>query len=102
MTISGDPLDPVVPPLPVASVLFAGVGSLCDAVAVARLSNAPAAVMVAVTVIVLLTPDARLAIVHGNAVQPPPLTPVIVRLVGVSVTLIVVAVEGPAFATRSV
>src|SRR3954469_1753240 len=102
MTISDAPLAPVVPPLPVVSVLLAGVGSLSAAVAVAWLSKAPAALMVAATVIVLFAPDASVAIVHGSAVQPPPLTPVIVMLVGVSVTLIIVAVDGPAFATRSV
>ena len=69
------------------------------AVAVAELSNAPAAVIVAVTLIVVFAPEARLAIVHGSAEQPLPVTFVIVRFVGVSVTCIAVAVEGPALAT---
>jgi len=54
-----------VPPLPVLSVLFGGFGSGCEAVAFALLSKAPAAVIVAVTVIVVLAPEARLAIVQG-------------------------------------
>ncbi len=70
--------------------------------AVALLSNAPAALIVAVTVIVAFAPDASEAIVHGNAAQPPPLTLVIVRFVGVSVTRMLVAVEGPALATNNV
>jgi hypothetical protein len=36
--------------------------------------------------IVTFAPEAMLAIVHGSAAQPPPLTLVIVRFVGVSVT----------------
>jgi hypothetical protein len=52
--------------------------------------------IVAVTVIVALDPEARLGIVHGSAEQPPPLTFVIVRFVGVSVTWTDVAVDGPA------
>src|SRR5258708_37814122 len=65
---------PVVPPLPVLSVLFAVFGSGSSPEAVALLSKAPAAVIVAVTVIVTFAPEARLAMVHGNAAQPPPVT----------------------------
>src|SRR5260221_10482268 len=76
---------PVVPPLPVLSVLFARFGSNSVADTVVLLSNTPEALIVAVTLIVTLAPEARLAIVHGNAAQPLPLTFVIVRFVGVSV-----------------
>src|SRR5258708_5133389 len=91
-----------VPPLPTLSVLFARFGSDSAAVAVAVLSKAPAAVIVAVTVIVVLAPEARLARVHGKAAQPPPVTFVMVRFVGVSVTWMLVAVDGPALATTRV
>src|SRR5436309_14362384 len=47
-------------------------------------------------------PYASEAIVHGSAAQPLPLTLPIERFVGVSVTWIDVAVDGPAFATTSV
>ena len=93
---------PAVPPLPVLSVLLPRFGSGSVADTVEALSNAPAALMVAVTVIVAFAPEARLAIVHGSAAQLPPLTLVIVRLLGVSVTCTLVAVDGPAFATTSV
>src|SRR5947209_7434092 len=93
---------PVVPPLPVESVLFARFGSDSTAVAVALLSKAPAAVMVAVTLIVVLEPEASDGIVHGRAEQPEPLTLVMVRWVGVSVTWIDVAVDGPPLAITSV
>ena len=77
--------------------------AVCVAFAVALLSNAPAALMVAVTLMVVLAPLARVGMVHGSGkAQPEPLTPVIVRFVGVSVTTILVAVDGPALATRSV
>src|ERR1041385_7123730 len=89
------------PPLPVLSVLFAGFGSVCAAVAVALLSNAPAATIVAGTLIVAFAPLASGAVGQGGAVQAP-LTLVIVRFVGVSVTWIDVAGDGPAFATTSV
>ena len=69
------------PPFPVLSVLFAGTGSVSVAVAVAALSNAPAALIVAVTVIVAFAPEARLTIVHGSVTQAP-LTVAIVRFVG--------------------
>src|SRR5436190_18859065 len=91
-----------VPPLPVESVLFDVFGSLSAGVAVALLSNAPAALIVAVTLMVVFAPEARLAIVHGRAAQPLPLTFVMVRFVGVSVTWMLVASEGPALATTSV
>ena len=75
-----------VPPLPLLSVLLAVFGSDSSGVAVAMLSNAPAALMVAVTLMVVFAPAARLASVHGSAAQPEPLTLVMVRLLGVSVT----------------
>src|ERR1043166_9003804 len=90
-----------VPPLPVLSVLLARFVSVSTAVAVALLSKAPAATIVALTLIVVFAPDASEAIVHGSAVQAPETVP-IVRFVGVSVTWIFVAVDGPAFATTSV
>src|SRR5436190_508601 len=76
----------VVPPLPLLSLLLARFGSDWTAVAVAPLSKAPAALMVAVTVMVAFAPEARLAMVHGSAEQPEPLTLVMVRFVGVSAT----------------
>ena len=63
------------------------------------MSKAPAADIVAVTVIVVFALLARLAIVHGSAAQPLPETFVIDRFVGVSVTWMFVAVDGPALAT---
>ena len=102
MTSETSALAPATPLLPVLSVLFGRFGSLSVADTVALLSNAPLALIVAVTVIVVFAPLARLGIVQGNAAQPPPLTFVIVRLVGVSVTCTLVAVEGPAFATNNV
>src|SRR5262245_43764578 len=77
---------PAEPLLPVLSVLFAVFGSNSAPVAVWLLSNVPIALMVAVTVIVVLAPEARLAMVQGSVAQPDPLTLVMVRLVGVSVT----------------
>src|ERR1041385_7469318 len=74
-----------VPPLPVLSVLFAGFGSNSAAVAVAVLSNAPAAVIVALTLIVVFAPEASDAIVHGSAAQAPETVPS-VMFAGVSVT----------------
>src|SRR5437764_191677 len=90
-----------VPPLPVLSVLLPVFGSGSAPDAVALLSNAPAAVMVAVTLMVVLAPEASVAIVHGSEAQAP-VTLVMVRFDGVSVTWILVAVDGPAFATTSV
>src|SRR5258706_1162830 len=93
---------PVAPPLPVLSVLLAGFGSGCTALAVAELSNAPAPLIVAVTLMVVLAPEASEAMVHGSAAQPLPLTVWMVRFVGVSVTWMLVAVDGPPLATTSV
>src|SRR5260370_1448060 len=90
-----------VPPLPVLSVLLAGFGSDSVADTVALLSNEPDALIVAVKVMGTLAPEARLAMVQGRAAQPPPVTLVMVRCVGVSVTWIFVAVDGPALATTS-
>ena len=75
-----------VPPFPVLSVLFARFGSDWAGVAVAVLSNAPAAMIVAVTLMVTFAPDASVAMVQGKAAQPPPVTFVMVMLAGVSVT----------------
>src|SRR4051794_5454447 len=91
-----------VPPLPALSVLLPGLGSGWVAETVEVLSNEPGAVMVAVTLMVRFAPEARLGMVQGSAAQPPPLTLVMERLVGVSVTWIFVAVDGPAFATTMV
>ena len=93
--------DAVAPPLPVLSVLFAVFGSNSVAVAVAALSNAPFAVMVAVTVIVALAALLIVPRLQGKAEQPPwlELTFVIVRLVGVSVTVTFVAASLPPLVT---
>src|SRR5260370_988992 len=72
------------PPLPVLSVLLEGFGSVSAGVAVSLLSRAPAALIVAVSSMVTLAPDARVAMVQGRAAQPPPDTFVMVRFVGVS------------------
>src|SRR5947208_1861553 len=77
---------PVMPPLPLLSVLLPRFGSGCVAETDALLSKAPGAVIVAVTVTVAFAPTPRLAIVQGRATQPPPVTLVMVRFVGVSVT----------------
>src|SRR5436190_781118 len=95
-------IAPVVPPFPVLSMLFALFGSNSFAVTVAMLSNAPEVTIVAVTLMVVFAPTLRLAIVHGSALQPLPLTLVMLRCVGVSMTWMFVAVDGPAFATTSV
>src|SRR5712671_861282 len=91
-----------VPPLPVLSVLLLLFGSGSVAATVAALSNVPVALMVAVTLIVTFAPEARLAMVQGRAEHPPPVTLVMVRCVGVSVTWMLVAVDGLAFATTIV
>src|SRR5215203_2686026 len=88
---------PASPPLPMLSVLFEEFGSGSVALTVAVLLNGPAASMVAVTVIDAFAPDASDAIVHGSATQPAPLTFVMVRFAGVSVTWTFVAVFGPMF-----
>src|SRR5438034_98160 len=90
------------PLLPEVRVLVETFGSGSVAETVAVLSKAPAALIVAVTVIVAFAPEARLGIVQGNAAQPPPLTFVMVRFVGASVTCTFVAVDGPALAMKSV
>src|SRR4051812_35151775 len=92
---------PVRPPLPMLSVLLPGFGSGSVAETVALLSNDPGAVMVAVTLMVVFAPEARLAMVQGSATQAP-VTLVILRFAGVSVTLMFVAVDGPALAMKSV
>src|SRR5438105_7483721 len=91
-----------VPRLPMVSVLLVcfGSGSLAETFAV--LSKEPAAVIVAVTVMVTFAPTPRLAMVHGSAAQPPPLTLGMLRFDGVSVTCTFVAIDGPALATKSV
>src|SRR5437763_666072 len=91
-----------VPPLPVLSVLLARFGSNSFAETVEVLSNEPAALMVAVTLMVTFAHEARRVMVKGGAAQPPPLTFVMVMFDGVSVTCTFVAVDGPALATKSV
>src|SRR3954471_14193559 len=91
-----------VPPLPVLSVLSARFGSDSAGVAVAVLSKGPVALIVAVTLMVVFAPVARLGMVHGRAAQPLPGTLVMERLAGVSVTWMLVAVDGPALAISSV
>src|SRR5437763_490517 len=93
---------PAVPPLPVLSVLLTRFGSDSAGVAVALLSNVPASFPARRTSDLVLAPEARLAMVQGSAAQPLPLTLVMVRLVGVSVTWMLVAVDGPALATTRV
>src|SRR5690349_6415267 len=88
------------PPLPVSSVLSVVSGSGSSAFAVATLSNAPPAFTVAETLMVVSAPEARLAMVQGRATQAP-VTLLMVRFDGVSVTSIEVAADGPAFATFS-
>src|SRR4051794_20030679 len=90
-----------VPPLPALSVLLVRLGSDSAGIAVAVLSNAPAAVIVAVTLIVAFAPEAGLGMVQGSGAQAP-LTLVMVRFEGVSVTWMLVAPEGPALAMTSV
>src|SRR5258706_12445547 len=84
-----------VPPLPVLSELLFVFGSGSVAETVAVLSKAPTALIVAVTLMVTLAPEARVAMVHGSAAQPPPLTLVMVRFDGVWVTRTLAAVDGP-------
>ena len=94
-----------VPELPVLSVLFPGVGSVSFAETVAILSNVPGPSIVAVTVMVTSVagePAAILEMVHGKDVHPPPLTPVIVKLVGVSETTTSVAESVPLLDTTKV
>src|SRR5947209_6871468 len=93
--------DVALPPLPVLSVLLPGTGSDSVPLALAVLSNAAAAVIVAVTVIVVFAPAASVAMVHGSARQPP-VTLVMVMFDGVSVTWMFVAGDGPALLMKSV
>ena len=58
--------------------------------------------MVAVTLIIALEPDVIVGIVQGNAVQPAPLTEVMVRFVGTSVTCTLFASSGPMLDTINV
>src|SRR5260370_31534342 len=81
-----------------SSVLLARFGSSSAGVAVAELSNAPAALIVAVTLMVVLAPEASGGIVHRRAGQPLTLTFVMVRFVGESGTLMLVAAAGPRLA----
>src|SRR5207248_82998 len=90
LTIDTSAEAAAVPPLPVLSVLLPLFGSGSFALAVALLSKAPTAVIVAMTVMVVFAPDARLEIVHGSDPQAP-LTLVMVRLDGVSETWMFVA-----------
>src|SRR5262249_40493067 len=85
-----------VPPLPLLSVLLLVFGSVSFAVTPAALSNAPAAAIVADTLIVFLlaTPTANEAELHGRALQAPPTVPR-ARCAGVSLTCTFVAVDGP-------
>src|ERR1041385_7075208 len=89
-----------VPPMPVWSVLLSRFGSGSVALTGAALSNAPTALIVAVTLIVVLALTASEAMSHGSAEQAP-VTPVMVRLAGVSVTWMFVAGDGPALETTS-
>src|SRR5438270_12812174 len=83
-----------VPPLPVLSVLLPLFGSGSFAVTVALLSNAPVAVMVAVTVMVVFAPEARLEIVQGSEIGRAPCREVVVMLGGVSETCTYVEMDG--------
>src|SRR5438270_256211 len=86
----------------VLSVLLPLFGSGSFAVTVALLSNVSAAVMVAVTVMVVFAPTPRLAIVHGKIGRASWRERVMVRLVVVAVTWTLGAVDGPGLATTSV
>src|SRR5947209_497448 len=100
-TIETSAATPVMPPLPVLSVLLLVFGSGSIAVAVALLSKAPAPLIVAVMLMVVLAPEARVAFVHGSDAQAP-VTLVMVRFDGVSVTWMLAAADGLPFATTSV
>src|SRR6185369_14778621 len=102
LTIETSAEATAVPLLRVLSVLLPRFGSNSFASTDALLSKVPVAVIVAVTVMVVFAPEASEAMMHGRAAQPPPLTFVIDRFVGVSVTWMLVAVEGPALAMKSV
>ena len=90
------------PALPVLSKSLVAFGSSSSALTPDELSKAPTALIVACTVIVTSLaglPLAILPIVHGKEVHPPPLTEVIVKFVGVSVTTTLFAVSGPTLET---
>src|SRR5258706_12835316 len=91
----------VVMSFPVLSVLLARFESDSAGVAVAVLSNAPAALIVAVTVMVVFAPAARLGMVQGSAAHPPPLELEMVGLGGGGGTRMLGVVERPAVAKRS-
>src|SRR5204863_134244 len=93
LTIETSADAPAVPPLPLLSVLFAVFESDSAGVAVALLSNAPAAMMVASTLMVVFAPAARLPMVQGSDAQPEPETLVMLRFDGESVTWMFVAVD---------
>src|SRR5258708_1593378 len=90
------------PPVPGLAVVLGRFGSESAAMDVGGLLNAPAALIGAMTLIVVLAPEARLAMAQGKAAQPPAVTFVMVMFVGESVTWMLVAVEGPASATTRV
>src|SRR5262245_30944485 len=83
-----------VPPLLVGAVVLAVLGSASVSVGLALLSKPPAVPTRRSSDLVALAPGARLGMVQGRVEQPAPLTLVIVRLVGVSVTRMLVAGEG--------
>ncbi len=87
----------------VSDSLLPVLGSWLIVLIAAAFLNSPAALMVAVTVITPLLPLPMDGILQGKAVHdetaPVPLTPVIVRLVGVSVITTDSAADGPAFET---
>src|SRR2546429_342085 len=72
--------------LPVRGVLLDGLVSVSVAETVAVLSKEPGALIVAVTLTVTFAPAEMVAMLQGRAAQPPPLTLVMVRFEGVSVT----------------
>ena len=85
-----------------SSILFATIGSVSSAATLAVFEKAPTASIVAITVMVTSLAGLPLAIfpiVHGKEVHPPPLTDVIVKFVGVSVTTTLFAVSGPTLET---
>ena len=91
-----------VPLLPSSSVSFELLGSGSSASTVTTLSNAPAASMVAMMAMFSNEPLGRLGMVQGKAEQLVLCTLVMVRLVGVSVTTMLLAVDGPLFVTTMV
>src|SRR5690606_97697 len=101
LTLMLAPGTPALPPSP-SVVLSDGSGSGTSGEdTVAPLVKAPGASMVAVTVMVAVPLASSEAMVHGIVVHAP-LTLVIVRLVGTSVTCTLVAADGPALPTSMV